>query len=46
LCHPGHFFASPGAASGWASEHPDGALLTLPHAFHYARSIIRQLLGG
>lgn len=46
LCNLGHFFASPDAASGWASEHPDGALLTVPDAFHYARSVMRLLLGG
>jgi hypothetical protein len=42
----GRFFASPSADSGCASENPDGALLTVPDAFHYARSVMRLLLVG
>ena len=37
LCNLGHFFASPGAASSWAGEHPEGALLTVPAAFRVDR---------
>ncbi|MGH3293709.1 MAG: alkylmercury lyase MerB [Trebonia sp.] len=45
-CDLGHFFASAEAAAGWASEHPDGVLLTVPDAFHYARSLMRLFLDG
>jgi alkylmercury lyase len=46
LCNLGRFFASPDAASGWAGEHPSGALLTVPDVFHFARSVMRLRLGG
>lgn len=46
LCDLGRFFASADAASGWAKEHPDGVLLSVPDAFRYARSVTRLLLGG
>lgn len=43
-CSLGNFFASPEAASGWAGEHPDGVVLTVPDAFHYARAVMRLQL--
>jgi alkylmercury lyase len=46
VCSLGNFFASPDAASGWLSQHPDGTLLTVPDAVHYARSVMRLLLGS
>jgi hypothetical protein len=46
VCSLGNFFASPDAASGWLSQHPGGTLLTVPDAFHYARSVIRLLLAS
>jgi alkylmercury lyase len=45
LCNLADFFASEQAAAGWAAEHPDGVLLTVPEAYHYARSIMRLSLG-
>lgn len=44
VCDLGHFYASADAASGWAAEHPDGVLLTVPDAFHYRRSVMRLFL--
>jgi hypothetical protein len=44
-CNLADFFASAEAAAGWAAEHPDGVLLTVPDAYHYARSIMRLSLG-
>ncbi len=38
-CSLGHFFASRQAASG-------GAVLTVPDAFHYARTVMRLQLAG
>ena len=46
LCDLGRFFASADAASGWAKEHPDGMLLSIPDAYNYARSLMRHLLNG
>jgi alkylmercury lyase len=46
VCSLGNFFASPDAASGWLSQHPDGTLLTVPDAVHYARSVMQLLLGS
>jgi alkylmercury lyase len=43
-CSLGHFFASRQAASGWAADHPDGAVLTVSDAFHYARAVMRLQL--
>jgi hypothetical protein len=42
----GHFFASADAASGWAGEHPDGVLLSVPDAFHYTPSLMRHFRNG
>lgn len=44
VCDLGHFYASADAASGWAAEHPDGVLLTVPDAFHYGHSVMRLFL--
>jgi alkylmercury lyase len=44
LCDLGNFFP-PRAASGWAKEHPDGVLFTIPQAFRYALSLTRFFLG-
>jgi alkylmercury lyase len=46
LCEMGHFFTSAEAASGWATEHPDGVLLSVPDASHYALSLMRLYLRG
>lgn len=43
-CNLGNFFASRQASSEWAAEHPDGAVLTVPDAFHYARTVMRLQL--
>jgi alkylmercury lyase len=43
-CSLGHFFASRETASGWAGVHPDGVVLTVPDAFHYARTVMRLQL--
>lgn len=46
VCDLGNFYASADAAASWAAEHPDGVLLTVPDAFHYARSCMRAILDG
>jgi alkylmercury lyase len=46
VCNLGNFYASADAAAGWAAEHPDGVLLTVPDASHYARSCMRPILDG
>lgn len=43
VCDHGHFFASADAASGWASEHPDGRVLTIADAFEQSRFDIEKL---
>lgn len=45
VCDLGRFFASAEAAAGWAAEHPDGVLLTVPDAYHYARNVMRFSFG-
>lgn len=46
LCNLAEFFASAEAAASWAAEHPDRVLLTVPDAYHYARSIMRLSYGA
>lgn len=43
VCDHGHFFASAGAAAGWAREHPDGRVLTVADAFEQSRLDIEKL---
>jgi len=43
---PGNFFASADAAADWAAELADAMLLSVPDAFHYARSLMRHLDEG
>lgn len=44
MCSLGHFFVSAEAASEWHSQHPDGALLSVPDAFRYAYRVMQFLL--
>jgi alkylmercury lyase len=37
VCDHGHFFASPEAARGWATEHPRGCVLPVRDAFKQTR---------
>jgi alkylmercury lyase len=39
----GHFFASPGAAASWATEHPEGQVLTVAEAFENCRHTCHEL---
>jgi alkylmercury lyase len=43
VCDHGHFFASPGAASTWAAEHPEGQVLTVAEAFENCRQRCQEL---
>jgi alkylmercury lyase len=43
VCDHGHFFSSPAAASGWKTEHPEGAVLPVRAAFDNARAACAEL---
>ncbi|HZT65164.1 MAG TPA: organomercurial lyase MerB [Acidimicrobiales bacterium] len=43
LCDHGHFFASPAAANTWATEHPEGQVLTVAEAFEDCRQTFHEL---
>lgn len=43
VCHHGHFFSSPQAASDWAADHPEGQVLSVSEAFDCARAACQAL---
>jgi alkylmercury lyase len=43
VCDHGHFFASPAAASDWATEHPEGQVLPVAEAFEQCRQTCQEL---
>jgi alkylmercury lyase len=43
VCDQGHFFASPAAATAWATEHPEGQVLPVAEAFEHCRQACREL---
>jgi alkylmercury lyase len=45
LCDRGRFFASAGAAAGWAARHPDGLVAGVPEAVRQLGSIVPVVTG-
>jgi alkylmercury lyase len=43
VCDHGHFFASPAAASDWATEYPEGQVLAVAEAFERCRQACLEL---
>ncbi len=43
VCRHGHFFASPQAATEWASDHPEAVMLSVTDAFERARAVCEDL---
>lgn len=43
VCDEGHFYASHAAAQGWASDHPEGEVLSVTDAFERCRQACQEL---